>query len=383
MDFEAIRVDLYPIDEELSDSGHVGPELAAQAAEYLATPRALVWRNPSSDWRLFVLMMPLASRLSLMTNPIFAQLARDWGHNVRFVGIDRDHRVMDFRELLSDQTLRKLVAALARWLAETGQPSAQKAEHATLDVLFAALADNMLTLLEARRSDWMRHLACEHRLEPGAPGSLFDRESRFPDFLARLRLALRTGVIDVPFYSRVLRSIDLREASAEQRMAALIEASLEPVTLASAARTRAGQHLGAYNWLLAGQRHLPQRAYLLSRLPAFAQSMAELAFSSLSDPNHPNHPNHFNHTSHGSGPPTLQAAIDSGQDRAIIEALADHFGVQPNVMRALWRHCPRGLASPAGWHLRLILRRLNDLPERAWPRSDEAWQQLASQSVPV
>jgi hypothetical protein len=45
------------------------------------SPRALVWRNPSPDWKLFVLLLPLASRLSLMTNPIFAQLTRDWGHD--------------------------------------------------------------------------------------------------------------------------------------------------------------------------------------------------------------------------------------------------------------------------------------------------------------
>ena len=50
MDFEAIRVDGFPIDAELTDTGNVGPDLSAAAHAYLATPRALVWRNPSPDW---------------------------------------------------------------------------------------------------------------------------------------------------------------------------------------------------------------------------------------------------------------------------------------------------------------------------------------------
>ena len=104
MDFEAIRVDGIPLDAELTDTGFVGPDLSAAAHAYLATPRALVWRNPSPDWKLFVLLLPLASRLSLMTNPIFAQLTRDWGHSIRFVGVDRDQCVHDFRSLLSDAT---------------------------------------------------------------------------------------------------------------------------------------------------------------------------------------------------------------------------------------------------------------------------------------
>ena len=42
MDFEAIRVDGFPIDAELIDTGNVGPDLSAAAHAYLATPRALV-----------------------------------------------------------------------------------------------------------------------------------------------------------------------------------------------------------------------------------------------------------------------------------------------------------------------------------------------------
>ena len=74
MDFQPIAVDAYPVDEQLTDAGTVGPETAHLARVYLGTPRALIWRNPSSDWRLFVLLVPLASRLSLMRNPIFGAL---------------------------------------------------------------------------------------------------------------------------------------------------------------------------------------------------------------------------------------------------------------------------------------------------------------------
>ena len=68
-----------------------------------------------------MLLPPTASRLSLMANPIFAQLTRDWGHAIRFVGVDREQCVHDFRGLLTDATLRRLVEALARWLHEIGR----------------------------------------------------------------------------------------------------------------------------------------------------------------------------------------------------------------------------------------------------------------------
>ena len=388
MDFEAIRVDGYPIDAELTDTGNVGPELCAAAHAYLATPRALVWRNPSPDWKLFVLLLPLASRLSLMANPIFGQLVRDWGHTIRFVGVDRHQCLYDFRSLLSDATLRRLVGSLARWLhhdggAREGLPS-RAAEAATLDVLFAALGENMLTILEARRDDWGRHLAREHRLEPEVPASLFDRASRFPDFTAQLHQALRRELVDVAFYGRVLRSIDLREAAAEQRTAALIEATLEPVTLVKLARTRAGRHLGCYNWLLTGPRHAAQRAYVLGRLPLFAQFFAD----TLIDAQPRRRSGLIGAAEHDTRAPRgedspLRHAVDSGQDRAVVEALAIHFGVQVNVLRALWRHCPVALGAPPSWHLRQILLRLDELPERGWPRDDHGWLDLASRAVPA
>ena len=66
MDFQAIRVDSFPIDSELTDTGNVGPDLSAATHAYLATPRALVWRTPSPDWSLFVgpeLLLPEAHAL--------------------------------------------------------------------------------------------------------------------------------------------------------------------------------------------------------------------------------------------------------------------------------------------------------------------------------
>jgi hypothetical protein len=390
MDFEAIRVDGFPIDAELIDTGNVGPDLSAAAHAYLATPRALVWRNPSPDWRLFVLLLPLASRLSLMANPIFGQLTRDWGHTVRFVGIDRHQCAYDFRSLLSDSTLRRLVASLARWLhapdARDDLP-ARAAETATLDVLFAALGENMLTILESRRDDWGRHLAREHRLEPGVPDSLFDRASRYPDFLGQLRHALRHEIVDVALYGKVLRSMDLREAAAEQRIAALLEGTMEPVTLVKLGRTRAGRHLGCYNWLLTGPRHATQRAHVLSRLPAFAHFFADVLIDAqprrrtglVAVAEHD--PRLAMRTDDARE--ALRRAVDSGQDRWAIEALSAHLGVQHNVIRALWRHCPAALGTPPTWHLKQILLRLDGLPERAWPRDDAGWLDLASRSVPA
>ena len=378
MDFEAIRVDRFPIDSELTDTGNVGPDLSAATHAYLATPRALVWRKPSPDWSLFVLLLPLASRLSLMANPIFGQLTRDWGHSIRFIGVDRHQCIYDFRSLLTDVTLRRLVASLARWLHDEethdGLPM-RAAETATLDVLFAALGENMLTILEARRDDWGAHLAREHRLEPQVPGSLFDRPSRYPDFMAQLHQALRRELIDVAFYGKVLRSIDLREAAAEQRIAALLEGSLEPVTLVKLGRSRAGQHLGCYNWLLTGQGHATQRAHVLGRLPAFAQFFAETLINAQARPRSglvaaAEHDRRAALLRPDDAREALRQAIDSGQDRWVIEALSAHFGVEHNVLRALWRHCPTALDAPPTWHLKEILLRLNELPERAWPRDD-------------
>ena len=60
----------------------------------------------------------------------------------------------------------------------------------------------------------------------------------------------------------------------------------------------------------------------------------------------------------------LGRAIGSGQDRAIVAALAQQFRVSENTVRGLWRAPPDGLGIPSGWHLRHILHRLDALPAR-------------------
>lgn len=378
MDVQPIVVDSYPIDSLLTDDATVGPETAHLARVYLATPRALVWRNPSPDWRLFVLGVPLASRLGLMRNPIFANLVRDWGMSVRFTGVDVDGRIFDFRRLLDAATLAKLVDALTVWLAVapgstaaeheavTGpgvRPSGAQADEA-LDILFAALAGAMLTMLEARRPDWPTHLARRLRLETGRPDSLTDREGRYPDFLASLRAALRDETIDTDFYGRALRAIDLREESADRRVANLVESCLDGALLRQLAELRCGLHLGCYNWLADSPRHAAHRAYALARLPAFAQCFAE-AFAA------------------GPGElPELHAALDSGQDRRIVTAVSQRFRVTENTVRALWRQPPLHLGMPPTWLMGHVLARLDALPERAWPEGPDDWQAFVEKAVP-
>ncbi|MCD6732659.1 MAG: hypothetical protein LT103_03560 [Burkholderiaceae bacterium] len=402
---EFLSVDGVPIDEELQDAGTVGPELAYLARCYRFSPRALVFRNPSSDWQLFVVQLPLASRLSLMANPIFAQLTRAWGLNVRFLGVDRDQLVYDFRALLSDRTLKLLVDLLAR----------SDGADAALDLLFDSLAEEMLTVLDRRRGDWHRHLDREHRLEPGAPASLFDRAARCPDFLAQLRGALRDDIVDVEFYGRALRSIDLREGAIDARIAAIVEASLDPVTLAKLARSGAGRHLGCYNWLRLDPRHAMPRAHLLARLPAFATFFAEtlVPLDARAAPRtdedgdaevldtpadaarrraRRRQPPTFDlrplaarqdsaHSLRWAG--VLERAIDAGQDRAVIEAIAQRFAVGDNVVRRLWRDRPAALGQPPTWQLAQILRRLGERGDRDWPADAAAWESLIASAVPI
>lgn len=379
--FQALRVDALAIDDELTDAGQVGPELAAAAQVYLRTPRALIWRAPSPDWRLFVVLLPLASRLSLMANPVFAQLAREWGLGIRFIGIDAHQAVHDFRGLLTDLTLRRLLDAIAN----TVHPDAPADPgHDALDVLFSALADNMLSVLEAQEDDAGQHLARELRLESGASdssaGSLFDRENRYPDYLALLRQGLRQDWLDQAFYGRVLRSMDLREGKIEARIANIVKASLNPPIMTRLERTRIGLHLGAYNWLLTAGTHAAQRAHALSRLPLFTQFFAEALMQAA-----PRARSALVAHADGLVEPLslLRRAIDSGQDRVVIEALAAHFSVGPPVIRALWRHCPRVLGTPPSWHLQALLLALDDRAERHWPRDDDQWLALAAQAVPA
>jgi hypothetical protein len=437
MDFESLRVDSLPIDAELADAGTVGPELAHLSQVYGRSPRALVWRNPSSEWRLFVVLLPLASRLSLMGNPIFAQLARAWGLNIRFIGIDREQLVYDFRALLSDRAIRLLVDALTQTLHARPRPGLpEDAADGALDVLFAALAGDLLTVLDRRRDDWGRHLLREDRLEPEVPHTLFDRTTRYPDFLASLRHALRDEIVDVDFYGRALRSVDLREHAIEQRLGALIEGSLDPITFAKLARSPSGKHLGCYNWLRLDLKRAAARSHALTRLPAFASFFAESlitletlgpmaaairapgdtlpngpdderdpALAREGDPDdEPFAPSEAEQDAQRQQVPTLdlrglasrsetvhslrwssllKRAIDAGQDRVIIEALAQRFAVGDNVIRRLWRESPRALGVPPTWHLTQILRRLNELSDRQWPADDAAWRALIASAVPA
>lgn len=405
-DVEFFAVDAVPIDGELQDAGHTGPELAQLAASYANSPRAIVFRDPSSDWRLFVVMLPLASRLSLMTNPIFTHLTRAWGLNARFVGVDREQLVYDFRALLSDRTLRLLVDVLAR--SEVAPGAARRGSDA-LDLLFASLADEMLTTLDRRRDDWGRHLDREHRIEPHASGSLFDRAGRHPDFLASLRAALRDEIIDVGFYGRVLRSIDLREDAIDARVRAVLESALDPITLAKLAKTGAGLHLGCYNWLRIDPRHAAPRAHLLARLPSFANFFADALVPidactrepGLEDEEDPLElaptPARAMRATFELRPiasrersahslywaAALKRAIDAGQDRATIEAIAQRFAVDDNVVRRIWRERPAGLGQPPTWQLGQILRQLQANGERAWPTDAAGWQALIASAVPA
>ena len=416
--FEALRVDAQSIDQELRDAGSVGPEFAHLADIYCTSPRALVFRQPSSEWRLFMVLLPLASRLTLMGNPVFSQLARAWGLNLRFIGVDRNGLVYDFRSLLSDDML----SALIKWLTTTemtrlGEPESSAGNDA-LDILFGTLARDMLTILHTRRDDWGRHLDTSHRLESGVPSSLFDRASRYPDFLAASHQALRDKTIDARFYGRLLRSIDLREQAFEQRAAAQIDDCLDPVVIAKLSKSNTGKHLGCYNWLSIAPRHAAMRANILARLPVFsaffaqallpietwdptAQGIEDL-YSSIGDVDELMQRDELQNESRKPSAPAydlqkvasreetitniqhtvaLKKAVDSGQDRLVINALAARFAVSENTIRLLWHQRPP-IGQPPTWHLAQILKSLDGLSKRDWPSSEEAWEELTTQAVP-
>lgn len=388
---EAVIAPPQDIDAELRDAGVCGPELAHLGSLYCDSPRALVFRSPSPDWRLMLLILPWASRLSLLGNPIFASLARQWGLGVRFIGIDRDHLVYDFRAVLAERTLALLID-----LMRACEPGALHRDPRWLDVLFDALASQMLTTLEKRRSDWSRHLDRTHRLESGAASSLFSQAERHPDFSARLRQALREGTIDAGFYGRVLRSIDRREAEVDARLTTIVIHQLDPATLAQLSLARAGQHLGCYNWLRLAPRYAPARAHLLQRLPWMADFLAETLvplearrFFGGTDAEHGDAPVEPIEQPHDPPPVgaidpdrcsmidhSLGQAIDGGQDRTVIETLALRLRVSPAVLRRLWREAPRALGTPAAWLLPTIVQHLAERPERQWPQADEDWQAL-------
>lgn len=422
---EAMLVDRQAFDQELTDVGTVGPELAHLAKIYCASPRVIVFRQPSSEWRLFMLTLPLASRLSLLSNPVFTQLTRAWGLNLKFIGVDRNGLVYDFRSLLSDQMLRCLIDWLRDSESERLQPgpnnlsTSSLSQNTGLDILFAGLAREMLTVLDKRRDDWGRHLNTQDRLEPGSNHSLFDRAARYPDFLAACRDALKNKVIDVHFYGRILRSIDLREQAVELRAAAQIEDCLDPVVMTKLSKARVGNHLGCYNWLALSPQHAGTRSHILANLSSFASYFAESMltietwqpteqtvedlYSGMTEIEE-----RFEHDRLAKGikpvAPSydlrrlsareetlknvdcanrLKRAVDSGQDRTVIQVLADRFDISENTIRLLWRDKPKALGQPPTWYLAEILRQLDSLGRHDWPVTTEDWESIMSQSVPA
>ena len=414
MEFTPLIIDPLPLDAELTDAAAVGPELAHLARAYCGTPRALIWRNASSEWPLLVLTLPIATRLSLLTNPIFGRLVRQWGLSIRFLGVDRQGFAHDFRELLDARALRRVITALGQWLAARDQGFAVEDEgdaaierrltdDAAIDTLFDLLATETLTVLEQRRDDWATHLARDGVLvpdddEPAASGlspsrprgpgaALFDRRARYPEFIAQLREGLRSATIDIDFYGRVLRAIDHREHDVESRIISIIESALDPITLARLSRTPVGHHLGCYNWLLQDPRARAHRVATLNKLPAFAQFFADRLLAAATPTARERMVDRLVAQGlHAAGAEALLRglgrAIDSGQDAWTIVGLARYFRVPDNLIRTLWRNCPAGLGTPPAWHLRHILQRLDGVPERDWPQDARGWDALKAAAVP-
>ncbi len=322
----------------------------------------------------------------MMSNPIFANMVRDWGLNVRFVGVDHHHRIFDFRKLLSDSILRKLVAALDKNYGIDRSAQNEQASDATLDLLFSALAQGMLTILENRRTNWPDHLARSHRLEPNVQHSLFDRGSRLSDFTRALQIALKAKIIDANFYGRALRSYDLREESVEYRIAQMIHSTLDPHVVERLKASSVGQHLGCYNWMALEPDRAAQRHSILQRLGCFAQFFCDALLTRQDitaevDATASVWPQTFARNDQEAALLQLAQAVDSGQDRLVIQALANRFAIQPNTIRTLWRlssteHNCAALGTPNSWHLQNILLRLDALDPKHWPQTPEQWLQL-------
>lgn len=319
-----------------------------------------------------MILLPMASRLNYLGNPIFGQLVRQWGLNIRVIGVDEQKRIYDFRKLLSDDILRKLIHTLSSFFAtEENQPAlAAQAADTTLDLVFSALSGGMLNLLEQRREDWPIHLARDSRLEPGVIGTLFDRQARFADFLRSVRQALREQRLDLETYARTLRAVDLREEAVERRLSNILQEALEASLVQRLRRQAIGLHLGCYNWLMTDPRHTSQRDYVLQRLSCFAQYFADTLLTQQLTSNE-----------HQDIAAVVARAVDSGQDRLVIDALAHRFAVSGNTLRQLWREAPPALGTPNTWHLQQILLRLDAIPTRQWPKSHQDWLELREAAV--
>jgi hypothetical protein len=381
MSFQAIHIEPDSADGLVSRRPGITPQLVQTLQAYQQTPRALVWRSPSPDWRLFILVLPLATRWPDLCQPVLGPLVRDWGHALRFVGVDRTHHVYDFRAMLELPILRRLIDSLDRWL-NTPKPASEPTE--ILDVLFDILGGHHFTRLEARNDLWAQHLARELCLDPLHTESLFQRATCQEDLMRLVQEALRRRVLDMELYGRLVRAIDRRETFTERLMVAVLGEALDPTTLQTLNSTRSGAHLGCYNWLLAHPARRRQRAYVLNRLPALGPFIADFFLESppsrLKD-----RWAQISGNQHVSTNPLdtdrLLQAIDSGQDRTVIAALASHFNVREQVFRSLWRFYPSGLIAPPSWHLPHLLQRLNQLPDRFWPRDASSWQALTKNTL--
>src|SRR5690606_23628843 len=194
-------------------------------------------------------------------------------------------------------------------------------------------------------------------------------------------------------------------------IASQIQASLDPVTLAKLERTGAGHHLGAYNWLAMAPRQAAMRAHVLTNLPAFATLLAEAlvpidllraeAFAPEDEPaGDPSHEYRDHAGRHRDAPgfdlrrlaaqhdtahamhwhALLARAVDAGQDRAVIDAIAGRFAIPANLVRRIWRERPGSLGQPPGWQLGEILRALD---ASAWPADRGEWEELIARAIPA
>jgi hypothetical protein len=342
--FEMLRVDSTPLDDVLEDAGVVGSELAYLAKEQRQLPRAWVWRDASSDWPLLTVLIPGSEPLWMLRHPVFTPIVRRWGLALRVIGVSRERMGFDFRALLDDATLRALLGALL-----------DEPRHQPLDLIHETLARSMLQRLPGS-NDAFTHLLRRGFVHPpclrtgdaefGPPRSLL---------LKRLQLALRDGQIEVELYSRALRALRQREYQIALRVGALLDASLDPLSLKRGQSHSLRIHWGVYNWLHRNPRHAPARLHLLRRMPWIADWACE-------------------HLLQASAPASrLQQSIDTGQESHVLEDLAQVFAVDPNLMRRLWRDASRLPESIDPWQLPRVLGWLNSFPERRWPRDDAQW----------
>ncbi|NCW18371.1 MAG: hypothetical protein EBW71_09280 [Betaproteobacteria bacterium] len=339
-----MTVDPCAIDAELEDAGAVGPELAFIAKEQRLLPRALCWRDASSDWPLLIVQIPGTEALWMLQHPVFTPIIRRWGMALRVIGISREAMAYDFRALLSDSTLAKLRSALR-----------DDPQQAPVDLIYQALAQGMLTRLHPS-GQMAKHLLREGYIHPNSEAIEPADSAHRPLLIKALQTALRRGQLDIGFYSRAMRAIRRRESLVQQRLAFIFEGALSPLSLQLCARLDPRIPWGVYNWLHRDPRHAAAREHLLRHLPWLGPWLANHLLLDVDS--------------------RLQQVIDSGQDSLVLENLAAVFAVDPNLLRRLWR---RPIAMPAelnDWQLPRMLAWLQQKPERLWPADESSWDRL-------